>query len=76
MAFENETLGTLLSDPRIAPAAKNAIRRRELDKEKVWDMTLEQLQHEHFFNGEIGEGIERLYRAADTGEWVYPLYTP
>ena len=75
MALEDRTLGSLLSDPRIAAVAKDAIRHRDLSKEKTWDMTLETLKGELFFNGEIGEGIERLYQAADTGAWYYPLYT-
>ena len=29
MAYENETLGALLSDPRIAPIAAEAIRNRD-----------------------------------------------
>ena len=30
---------------------------------------------ERFFRSDIARGIERLYTAADTGEWYYPLYT-
>ena len=75
MPFENMTLGALLSDPRIMPAADNAIRRWDLKKEPLWNKTLAQLKEEHFFSGEIGRGIERLYRAADSGEWIYPLYS-
>ena len=75
MPYENMTLGALLSDPRIMPAADNAIRRWDLKKEPLWNKTLAQLKEEHFFSGEIGRGIERLYRAADSGEWIYPLYS-
>ena len=75
MPFENMTLGALLSDPRIMPAADNAIRRWDLKKEPLWNKTLARLKEEHFFSGEIGRGIERLYRAADSGEWIYPLYS-
>ena len=75
MAFENATLGALLSDPRIAAIAPDAIRARDLRAEPLWDMTLEQLKGEQFFTGEIARGIERLYRAAEAGEWYYPLYT-
>ncbi len=73
MAFENMTLGELLSDPRIAPIAESAIRNRDLKKEPLWDKTLNQLKSEHFFTGEIGLGFERLYRAADAGSWYFPL---
>jgi len=75
MAYENETLGALLSDPRIAPVAADAIRARNLKAEPLWNMTLDQLKNEHFFSGEIGPGMERLYRAVDSGEWYYPLYS-
>ena len=33
MAYENETLGALLSDPRIAPIAAEAIRNRNMKEE-------------------------------------------
>ncbi len=75
MAYEHEKLGALLSDPRIAPIALDAIRNRELKKEPLWDKTLSQLKSEHFFSGEIGLGIRRLYQAAETGAWYYPLYS-
>lgn len=75
MPYENSTLGEVLSDPRIAPIAADAIRERDLSKEELWDKTLLQLKAEQIFAGEIGKGIRRLYEAADTGEWYYPLYT-
>ena len=75
MALDNQKLGDLLSDPRIAPVAKDAIRNRDLSTEEVWNKTVSELQEEHFFSGEIGKGILRLYRAADTGDWYYPLYS-
>ena len=49
MAYENETLGALLSDPRIAPIAAEAIRNRDLKEEPLWDKTLTQIRTEHFF---------------------------
>ncbi len=76
MALENASLGALLSDARIAPVAPYAIRGWDLKAEPMWNATLEQLRTEHFFTGEIAKGIERLYRAADTGAWYYPLYSP
>ena len=73
--IEQRTLGELLSHPKIAPVAQDAIRKRDLRQENLWNKTLEQLKAEHFFSGEIGRGIQRLYDAADTGEWYYPLYS-
>ena len=70
----NKTLGDLLSDPRIAKIAPDAIRKRDLSKEPLWNRTLPEIRAE-FFSSDIGRGLERLYAAADTGEWYYPLYT-
>ncbi len=75
MTSLNRTLGHLLSDPRIAPIAGNAIRNRDLKQEPLWNKTLFQLKEEHFFTGEIARGIDRLYRAAETGDWYFPLYS-
>ena len=75
MSFEFNTLGDLLSNPKIRPVAQDAIRRRNLKEEELWNMTLSQLKEEHFFSGEINDGIRRLYEAADTGDWYYPLYS-
>ena len=76
MDYENRTLGSLLSDPRIAPAAPDAIRAWDLSKEPIWNKTLLQLREEHIFAGDLSLGFDRLFRAADTGDWYYPLYAP
>ena len=73
MAYEDRRLGELLSDPRIQPIARDAIRERDLSKEDLWDKTLEELKEN--FIGNVGEGFRRLYEAADAGDWYYPLYT-
>ncbi len=75
MTYEKETLGALLSDPRIAPIAADAIRCRDLSTEPIWNKTLLQLREEHIFSGQIGAGFERLFRAADTRDWCYSLYS-
>ena len=75
MSYEFNTLGDLLSNPKIRPIAQDAIRRRNLKEEELWNMTLSQLKEEHFFSGEISNGIRRLYEAADSGDWYYPLYS-
>ena len=75
MIDERKTLGELLSDPRIRKIAPDAIRNRDLSREEVWNKTPAQLQDEHFFFGDIGRGFQRLYDAADTGDWYYPLYS-
>lgn len=75
MSYEFNTLGDLLSNPKIRPIAQDAIRRRNLKEEELWNMTLSQLKEEHFFSGEINNGIRRLYEVADSGDWYYPLYS-
>ena len=70
-----KTLGELLSSPKIRLIARDAIRKRDLSKEPLWNYTLAQLKEEHFFSGEIAGGIQRLYAAADSGSWYYPLYS-
>ena len=72
--MKERTLGEILSDPAIRPIAPDAIRKRDLTKEELWNKTLTQLREEHF-GGELREGFERLFAAAATGEWYYPLYS-
>ena len=74
MINENRTLGELLSDPRIMKIAPDAVRYMDLHKEELWNMTLAQMK-EAGYRANIALGLERLYAAADTGEWYYPLYT-
>ena len=69
-----KTLGEILSDPKISRIAPDAIRKWDLTKEEMWNKTLTQLWEEHFGGG-LREGFERLFAAAETGEWYYPLYT-
>ena len=73
MKYENRTLGELLRDPRISLIAPDAIRNRDLSKEKLWNRTLLQIK-EDGIRGDVASGLERLYSAAETGEWYYPLY--
>ncbi len=75
MAFENETLGKMLSDPRIARIAPDAIRNWKLQEEPAWGKTLSEIRNEYIYFGDLCRGFERLYRAADSGAWYYPLYT-
>ncbi len=76
MTLEYKILGDLLSDPLIREVARDAVRNRDLRQEELWNKTLAQLREERFFSGEIGAGIRRLYRAAEAGDWYFPLYSP
>ncbi|MBR6322222.1 MAG: alpha/beta hydrolase [Lachnospiraceae bacterium] len=74
MPIENRTLCELLSDPRISLIAPDAITNMDLSKTDMWDKTLLQLREEHFGGG-MTAGFERLYKAAESGNWYYPLYS-
>ncbi|MCR4877009.1 MAG: alpha/beta hydrolase [Clostridiales bacterium] len=73
MEIMDRTLGELLGDPRIRPIAADAIKGRDLSKEEIWHSTLRQLKEAHFGGG-MAAGFERLFAAADSGDWFYPLY--
>ena len=72
---EKKTLGELLSDPRIRPIASDAITGMDLKQEGLWDKSIEQLREEQFGGG-LTHGFDRLFAAADSGEWYYSLYSP
>ena len=68
------TLGEILSDDRIRLIAQDAVRKWDLSREEMWNKTLSRLKEEHF-GGQLREGFERLFAAAETGDWYYPLYS-
>ncbi|MBR6186619.1 MAG: alpha/beta hydrolase fold domain-containing protein [Clostridia bacterium] len=70
----DRTLGEYLSDPRIRLIAPDAITNWDLSKEAMWNKTLRQIRQEHFGGG-LANGFERLFAAADGGNWYEPLYT-
>ncbi|MBR3642885.1 MAG: hypothetical protein IKN57_05190, partial [Parasporobacterium sp.] len=74
MIDERKTLRELLCDPRISRIAPDAIKNMDLSKEEMWNKSLKQLKEEHFGGG-IRPGFERLFEAAESGEWYFPLYT-
>lgn len=74
MQYESKTLGELLDDPRISLIASDAIKNRDLRKEDTWNKTLLQPK-EDGIRGDIALGLDRLYAAAETGDWYYPLYS-
>ena len=67
------TLGQLLGDPRIQHIAADAIKGWDLSGDALWHKTLAQLREEHF-GGDLTAGFERLFAAAETGAWYYPVY--
>ena len=74
MTVLDGTLGSILSDPRIRPIAVDAIRCKDLTQDPMWNKTLAELRAEHFGGG-LRRGFERLFAAAETGRWYFPLYT-
>lgn len=69
------TLAELLGRPEIAPIAPYAIKNMDLSRETWWSKTLTQLRQENF-GGDLERGFRRLFRAAASGEWIMPLYSP
>ena len=74
MIEETKTLGELLSDPRIRPIAADAIRDMDLTQDAMWNKTLKELREEQF-GGNLNAGFSRLYEAAESGNWYYPIYS-
>ncbi len=74
MTDSSKTLGEILSDPRIREIAPDAIRAMDIRQEPMWNKTLAQLRAEHF-GGQLQRGFDRLFAAAESGAWYYPLYT-
>ncbi len=70
----NRTLGELLSDPRIREIAPFSIAHMDIPSTDMWNKTLNRLREEHFGGG-LARGFERLFAAADSGDWFFPLYT-
>ena len=73
MMEEKRTLGEFLADPRISRIAPDAIRNMDLAKNGMAGKTMDRLRRENT-NADVQKGLERLYAAADTGEWFYPVY--
>lgn len=70
----NRTLGNVLEDPAIARIAKDAIRKMDLTKEEMWNKTLQELKEDRF-GGDLARGFDRLFEAAGSGNWYWPLYS-
>ena len=72
MIDEKMTLAEVLNDPRIRPVAADAIRDMDLSQEEWWKWTFQKIEEVHF-GGSLKAGFERLFAAADSGAWYYPL---
>ncbi len=75
MEFGHKTLGEILKDPRIRLIARDAVRNVDLTQSPQWGKTLNDLRREGF-GGDLERGFRRLFAAAESGSWYYPLYTP
>ena len=71
---ERKTLGEWLSDPLIEKIAPDAIRKMDLSMDERWGKSLAQLNG-NGFGGDLAAGFDTLFRAAQSGNWYYPLYT-
>ncbi len=74
MTSMNRKLSEILGDPRIRLIAADAIRKKDISQDDIWDKTLAQLR-EIQFGGNLQRGFDRLFAAAESGKWYYPLYS-
>ena len=74
MTDMNLKLGEVLGDPRIRLIAADAIRKKDIREDEIWNKTLAQLREDHF-GGDLRHGFDRLFSAAESGKWYYPLYS-
>ena len=65
MTDMNLKLGEVLADPRIRLIAADAIRKKDIREDEIWDKTLAQLREDHF-GGDLKHGFDRLFSAANT----------
>ena len=72
MIQDTMTLADVLNDPRIRPVAADAIRDMDLSQEEWWQWTFQQIEEAHF-GGSLKAGFTRLFEAAESGNWYYPL---
>ena len=73
MFTEDMTLRQVLACGEIAPIAACAIKNRDLGELKELDTSMKALSERHFL-GDAVRGFKRLFRAAESGDWLYPLY--
>lgn len=73
--FTNDmTLRQVLSQKEIAAIAPYAVKNFDLSAWPEYGKTLEELGERHF-GGDLIRGFTRLFKAAESGDWLYPLYT-
>lgn len=71
--YMNKTLRELLTDPAIAAIGREAISNRDLSKEEFYDWTLAEIAERMGWRI-LNRGFTRLFRAAERGQYLYPLY--
>lgn len=67
------TLREVLSQKEIAAIAPYAIKNMDLFARKESGETIDALMKRHF-GGNLKRGFDRLFAAAESGDWLYPLY--
>lgn len=72
--LKNRTLKSILEDPMIAEIAPDAISKWDLTKEEYYNWTLQEIADKMGWRGAL-LGIERLFKAAETGNYYYRLYS-
>lgn len=70
----DKTLKSILEDPRISQIAPDAIKRWDLTKEEFYSWTLREIAEKMGWKC-LNRGFARLFEAADSGEYYFPLYS-
>lgn len=75
MAYtDNKSLKELLENPIIGELGKDAISKRDLSKEEMYNWTTQEIGEKIGWK-DVGYGLERLYEIADKGEFYFKLYS-
>lgn len=65
-----------MNEALIAPMVPYYVTNIDYTKEKAYDLTFEEMPAHGYWNAEsMRSGLNRLYEAAETGKWYFPLYT-
>lgn len=72
--LSERTLGSVLEDPAIAEVSAQAISKRDLSKEEIYDRTLRDISENAGLRG-LERGFSRLFEIASRGEYCFRLYS-
>ncbi len=73
--YMNKTLKEMLENPLISEISKDAISKWDLSEEEFYNWTLQEIADKMGWRN-LERGFERLYKAADSGNYYFRLYDP